>query len=144
MSKYFAILLLFFVSVSIFCTETEDYQAVGTELLHRLWESFKEADMEAIEAMISEGFQSVHQDGASDYKEEIELVSKLAIDDYKLDDIKISSEENVIVITYTVSVAETIAGKRLSKTPASRLTVFTKNPTGWKWTAHANLKPMNQ
>ena len=50
----------------------------------------------------------------------------------------------VIVVTYLVTVAETIDGKRLSKAPAPRLTVFLKTDKGWQWLAHANLHPLKQ
>jgi len=142
MKKTIVMFLLVLVSTSIFSMEREEVDAVGTKLLEQLWEGFKNADMDAIENLIAKGFQSVHQNGANDFKEEMELITKLNIAEYKLTDIKITSEENVIIISYKVSVAETIEGKRLDKMAAPRLTVFAKTDNGWKWVAHANLKPL--
>jgi len=59
-----------------------------------------------------------------------------------LSDIKITRNGPVIIATYSVSVAETIEGKRLTHRPAPRLIVFLKTAHGWQWIAHANLKPL--
>ena len=98
--------------------------------------------MEAIEKTISKGFQSVHQYGSSNREQEIELIKGLKLGEYTLTDIKITQDGPVIVATYFVSVAETIEGKRLSKQPAPRMSVFLQTDGGWKWIAHANLKPL--
>ena len=47
-----------------------------------------------------------------------------------------------IIVSYFVSVEETIEGKRLSSKPAARLTIFLKTDSGWQWIAHANLNPL--
>ena len=98
--------------------------------------------MEAIEKTISKGFQSVHQYGSSNRDQEIELIKGLKLGEYTLTDIKITQDGPVIVATYFVSVEETIKGKILSKEPAPRMSVFLKTDSGWKWIAHANLKPL--
>jgi len=115
---------------------------LGETLLRKLWADMKETDLKAINETIAEGFQAVHQDGANNRRQEIELISKLDLSDYTLSDIKITQDGPVIVATYFVSVSETIKGKRLSKKPAPRLSVFLKTDKGWKWVAHANLKPL--
>ena len=117
-------------------------KSLGTKLLRQLWSDMEKPDMEAIEKTISKGFQSVHQYGSSDREQEIELIKGLKLGEYTLTDIKITQDGPVIVATYFVSVAETIEGKRLSKTPAPRMSVFLKTDSGWKWIAHANLKPI--
>lgn len=115
---------------------------LGEKLLRQLWADMQKSDMEGIEKTIAQGFQAVHQNGAVNREEEIELIKGLKLGDYTLSDIKITQNESVIVATYFVSVEETIKGKRLSKTPEPRLSVFYKTDGGWKWIAHANLKPL--
>jgi len=117
-------------------------KCLGEKLLLQLWSDMEKPDMEAIEKTISKGFQSVHQYGASNYEQEIELIKGLKLGEYTLTDIKITQDGPVIVATYFVSVEETIKGKVLSKQPAPRMSVFLQTDSGWKWIAHANLKPL--
>lgn len=115
---------------------------LGEKLLRQLWADMQKPDMEGIEKTIAKGFQSVHPDGSNNREEEIKLIKGLKLGNYTLSNIKITQNESVIVATYLVSVEETIEGKRLSKTPAPRLSVFLKTDSGWKWIANANLKPL--
>jgi hypothetical protein len=115
---------------------------LGEKLVRQLWADMQKPDIEGIEKTIAEGFQSVHQSGASNREEEIELIKGLKLGNYTLSDMKITQNESVIVATYFVSVEETIMGKRLPKKPEPRLSVFVKTDSGWKWIAHANLKPL--
>lgn len=96
--------------------------------------------MERIEKTTAEGFQSVHQYGSNTREQEIKLIKTLNLGEYTLSDIEITQNGPVIVATYLVSVAETIKGTRLSQKPSTRLSVFLKTDSGWKWIAHANLK----
>ena len=116
--------------------------ALGEKLLKQLWTNIRKGDMEALGLMTTAGFQSVHQFGANDKAQEMALIKGLAIDSYLLSQIKVTGTDSVIVASYFVSVAETIKGERLSKTPAPRLTVFVKQGDAWHWLAHANLKPL--
>ncbi len=115
---------------------------MGKKLLERFWMAVKNNDMNSIDQILAPGFQSVHQYGSGDRRNELELIKKLHIDSYTLTKIKVTRNGPAIVITYFVSVEETIKGKRLSKTPAPRMTVFVETEAGWQLTAHANLKPM--
>jgi len=49
-----------------------------------------------------------------------------------------------MIVSYFVSVGETIDAKRLSTESAARLTIFLKTDSGWQWIAHANLNPLKQ
>ena len=134
--------LVFMFSASITgAQELTDVQ-LGENLLAQLWNAIKANDIELLDELLAPGFQSVHSDGARNRAEEIKLLKSLDIDDYKLSDINITRNGNVMVATYFIAVEETIKGKRLSKVPAPRLSVFLKNKGSWKWLAHANLKPV--
>ena len=80
----------------------------------------KNTDMKAIDQIMADGFQSVHEDGASNRAQEIELISKLNMSDYTLTDIKASRSGPVMIVTYFVSVEETIEGNRLTKNPGGK------------------------
>ena len=126
----------YFIGTGVYLAE----MTLGETLVRQLWTDMKETDMKAINETISEGFQAVHQYGTNNRQQEIELISKLRLGDYTLSDIKITQNGPLIIATYFVSVNETIKGKRLSKKPAPRLSVFLKVKDGWQWIAHANLK----
>lgn len=115
---------------------------LGEKLLKQLWTNIQRGDMEALDQMTAAGFQSVHQFGANDKAQEMDLIKGLKIDSYLLSKIKVTGTDTVIVTSYFVSVAETIKGERLSKVPAPRLTIFVKTDSGWNWLAHGNLKPL--
>ena len=135
---------VFINQVCIFAGDAGGDQSPGETLVRELWEDMRQTDMKALEKKIAKGFQSVHQDGASNRDEELELLKHLNFDEYILSDIQITQNGPVIVATYFVSVQETIKGQRLSKEPAPRLSVFLNTDSGWQWIAHANLKPLNK
>ncbi len=121
----------------------DDSAATAEKLLRTLWDSMKAGDMEGIGKTMAPGFQSVHQDGSMGSEGELALIKGLKIESYSLSDVKASECGSTIVISYKVSVEESIGGKRLSKKPAPRLSVFVKTEEGWKWLAHANLKSLD-
>lgn len=134
----------FFASAVRAAPAAVDDQALGEQLVRQLWVDMKDNDMEAIGKSLAQGFQSVHQNGASDREQEITLVAGLKLGDYTLSNIKITRNGPAIVATYLVTVAETLNGVRLEKQPAPRLSVFLHTDGGWQWLAHANLIPMQK
>lgn len=142
MTLIIVLTFLLMVPVALAGQEVSSESGLGEGLLRQLWEDMEKPDIEAIENTIAYGFQSVHQYGSNDREQEIELIKGLDLGEYTLSDIKITQNGPVIVATYFVSVKETIEGERLTKKPAPRLSVFLKTESGWKWVAHANLKPL--
>lgn len=116
--------------------------ANGEALVRQLWTDFSNCDEAVLEQWMAPGFQSVHPDGARTRMEELELLLGLQLGDYVLDDFHSTQTKEVIVVTYSVSVRETIEGKIFSKNPAQRMSVFIYDDNNWKWLAHANLHPM--
>lgn len=115
-------------------------QSQGEKLVRDLWALFAAKDLANIEAMTSPAFQSVHTFGAYDKAQEMKLLADLNLGPYTLSDFKVTEQGPVILVSYKVSVAETIDGKRLNKKPAPRLSIFINTDQGWQWVAHANLK----
>lgn len=116
----------------------------GEKLVRQLWSDFKRNNREVFENWIADGFQSIHQDGSRNKAEQITLLMNLNLGDYTLSNFKTTQNENIVIVTYTVSVHETIDGKVLPTSPAQRLSIFQKIDNDWKWIAHANLNPMNK
>ncbi len=116
----------------------------GEKLVRALWKDFNKDDKATFEKWLSPGFQSVHEDKARNKDGEINVLMALHLGDYTLDNFISTQDENVLVVTYSVAVQETIDGKLLPGAPAERLTVFMHNGKDWKWIAHANLNPMEK
>lgn len=114
----------------------------GEKLVRQLFADMKSANIPAIRKIISPAFQSIHQDGARNCDQQIELVKGLNMAAPVLGDFVETRNGSVLVVTYTVKAEETIGGKQLAGKPARRLTVFQETPEGWRWIAHANLQAM--
>ncbi|MCF7833257.1 MAG: nuclear transport factor 2 family protein [Candidatus Marinimicrobia bacterium] len=116
----------------------------GEKLVRALWEDFNKDDKATFEKWLSPGFQSVHEDKARNMDGEINLLMALHLGAYTLDNFISTQDGNVLIVTYTVAVHETIDGEVLPGAPAERLTVFMHDDKNWKWIAHANLNPMEK
>lgn len=135
------LMLVFLVSMHppVFSEGVTDHQ-MGEILLKEMWDAMKNGDMVLLDRKLAEGFQSVHMDGARDRAAELELLRGLDIENYTLSNIKATRQGDILIVTYSVSVEETISGQRTTNEPAPRLSVFFKQNNAWQWLAHANLK----
>ena len=93
----------------------------------------KAKNWNAVESRIADGFQSVHPDGPRDRAGEIALLKKMNLGDFTLSNFKSTVVGDNIVVTFTMTVAQTIDGKQLSPKPAYRLSVWKKGASGWQW-----------
>jgi len=119
-------------------------RSLGEKLVRQLWADAKAGNVEALEKVMAQGFQSIHEDGARDRKGELQLIKGVNLGKYTLTNLKVTQNGPVVIVTYFVSVEETIKGKRLSATkPAARLSAWLKTDSGWKWIIHANLRSLN-
>ena len=119
-------------------------QVNGEQMERQLWVEIKAQNMEYVESKIAVGFQSAHPDGARNREQEIELMKGLHMGEYELTDFQVTQNGSFIVVTYKVSVEETIDGQVLPTEPAARLSVWAKTDKGWQWISHANLNPMKK
>jgi len=116
----------------------------GEQMERQFWEEIKAQNMEYVESKIAIGFQSAHPDGARNRNQELELMKGLQMGEYELTDFQVTQNGSFIVVTYKVSVEETINGQVLPTEPAARLSVWAKTDKGWQWISHANLNPMKK
>jgi len=107
-----------------------------------MWEDIKAKNWKAVEDKIAEGFQSVHPDGARDRANEISLIKNLSVGQVEFNDFRSTMSGDNIVVTYMISVQETIDLERLPTKPTPRLSVRKKGTDGWQWICHANLNPI--
>jgi hypothetical protein len=123
-------------------TPTAAGASEGEKLERQMSADIKAKNWNAVESRIAEGFQSVHPHGARDRAGEIALLKKMNLGEFTLSNFKSTMIGDNIVVTFTMTVAETIDGKRLPAKPAYRLSVWKKGAHGWQWISHANLTPI--
>jgi len=143
--KLVAIMTVVFLVIcqsGVIAQESTTEFSLGEDMVRELWNDFKTQNMSALESKIAPGFQSIHEDGARDAEAQLKLLKELNLGEYILSNFKVTQVGPAIIVSYFVSVEETIEGKRLSTKPAARLTIFLKTDNGWQWIAHANLNPL--
>ncbi|PYJ60879.1 MAG: nuclear transport factor 2 family protein [Verrucomicrobia bacterium] len=114
----------------------------GEKMEKQIWEDIKAKNWNAVDAKIAEGFQSVHPDGARDRTGEITLIKNLDVGQVTFNDFRSTMSGDNIVVSYMISVQETIDLERLPTKPTPRLSVWKKGTHGWQWICHANLNPI--
>jgi uncharacterized protein DUF4440 len=117
-------------------------ESKGEALERQIWADMKSRNWTSLRAKIAPGFQSVHPDGPRDKAGELALIKGLHLGKYKLKDFDVTQSGDSLIVTYWISVQETIDGERLSTKPAQRMSVWKKTAAGWQWIAHANLNPL--
>ncbi|MEL7835273.1 nuclear transport factor 2 family protein [Fodinibius sp. Rm-B-1B1-1] len=150
-SLVFIISLILLVGTFLGCeqknrTAADPPEADAIQLEKRMWKAMSNKNISWIKKHMAEEFQSVHSDGARNRSAELQLIKGLNLGDYTLSNFKTTQSNNQIVVTYSISVIETIDGERTNTEPAPRLSVWSWQPDDevWQWTAHANLKPMSE
>lgn len=137
-----SLLLISLVIVASLSARTPVPPPDGEQMERQIWSDMKAKNLAAVEAKIAPAFQSVHPDGARDRAGEIALIKGLKVGPYTLKDFKVTNNGDQLIVTYSISVVETVGGKQLSTKPAMRQSVWAKNAAGWQWIAHANLNPL--
>ena len=138
---------IFCLSLSVVCLGAQETPSAvgashGEKLEREMANDIKAKNWNAVEARIADGFQSVHPDGIRDRAGEIALLKQMDFGDFTLSNFKSTTIGDNIVVTFTMTVAETIDGKRLPAKPAYRLSVWKKRVNGWQWISHANFTPI--
>jgi hypothetical protein len=114
----------------------------GEKMERQMWEDIKAKNWKAVEGKIAEGFQSVHPDGARDRANEISLIENLNIGQVEFNNFKSTMSGDNVVVTYMISVQETIDLEQLPTKATPRLSVWKKGAGDWQWICHANLNPI--
>ena len=123
-------------------TATPSGTSEGEKLERQMASDIQAKNWKEVEARISDGFQSVHPDGVRDRAGEIALLKGMNFGAFTLSNFKSTTIGYNIVVTFTMTVAETIDGKQLPAKPAYRLSVWKKGVNGWQWISHANFTPI--
>ena len=117
----------------------EQTSGEGEKIERQFWEDMKSFNLKALESKIAPEFQSIHSDGPRNKSGELELIKNLKLSKFSLTDFKITQQDNILIITYSVSAPEVIDEHHLSRTPTPRMSIWKKNHDHWQIIAHANL-----
>ena len=109
-----------------------------------MWGFAKEKKWAELKARFAPTYLMVDEHGVSDLKSSLEALSKMDLQVFSLTDFKVTRTGNTAVVTYKADVAETIAGKRIEKQKALRVTVWVKSDKGWMMVLHANFNPFGK
>ena len=133
----FLISIIFLIASpsQVICSDSKE----GEILVNKLWSGLKERKMEEIYRMIAPGFEAVSKKGLRDRGQEIKFLGGLYINKYSLNDLTVTRNGPVTLISYRISAEGTLQGKPVSIKSGNRLSVFLKTDTGWLWIAHANF-----
>src|SRR5215475_13096116 len=84
----------------------------GEKLERQMASDLQAKNWKAVEARIADGFQSVHPDGVRDRAGEIALLKGMNFGAFTLSNFKSTTIGDNIVVTFTMTVAETIDRKQ--------------------------------
>lgn len=119
--------------------DSTDKDEIGEKLVRGIFKDIHDSNISSLSSKLSENFQVVRSSGATDRKGEIEILKGIDLEEYTLDNFKVTRQDQTLIVTYTVKADETIQGETVPKEPVPRLSIFIKTDSGWKWLAHANL-----
>lgn len=111
----------------------------GEHLEREIWDNMKTFNWSELEKKIAPEFQSIHKDGPRDRTGELALIKNLNLGKYNLSNFKSSRQGDTLIVTYAISVDETIDDRRSSGRTTNRMSIWRNNKGQWQWLAHANL-----
>lgn len=112
----------------------------GERLEKQIWADMKALNMKEIEKKLAPEFQSIHLDGQRNRASELELIKNLHLGNYTISNLKSTEQGDTLIVTYQISVEETIDKRHLTHKASPRLSVWKRNRNNeWQWIAHANL-----
>lgn len=110
----------------------------GKVMVQRFFTLLRSGDTEGLNALLTPGFQAVRANGGVQGKASY-LATPPQVDRFSISNLKGTRSGNVLVVSYRVTVTETIGGRDQPVGPAPRLSVFQWQNGGWHLAAHANF-----
>jgi hypothetical protein len=133
-----------FFAIALFASNVLLGQISQGEMLEKqMWADIKEQNFEAIERHIAEDFQSIRPDGARTRDQELEYMKHLTLGNYTISDMKVTEDDDTLVVTYTIAYQASNGVEALSSKRASGLSLWRNNGEMWHWIAHAELIPIS-
>jgi hypothetical protein len=112
--------------------------AEGRALVQRYFVLLKRGDRSGLNALLAPNFQVVRANGGVQNKASY-LANPPKVDRYTITNVVGTRYPGVLVVTYRLTVIETIDGVEQPTGPAPRLSVFHRQNGRWRLVAHANF-----
>lgn len=110
----------------------------GGESLERVfWHDLKAQNWKDLEPHLAATYVLVTPDGTFDRERALERWRQLDLQDYSLGEFTVQLNGNAYVVSYTVTMKGTLAGKALPATPIRAMTVWQQYARDWLALAHS-------
>ena len=109
----------------------------GESLERAFWHDLKAKNWRDIEPHLAATYVLVTPDGTFDRTAALERWRQLDIQDYSLGEFTVQLNGNAYVVSYTVTMKGTLAGKTLPSTPIRAMTVWQQYARDWLALAHS-------
>jgi hypothetical protein len=109
----------------------------GESLERAFWRDLKAKNWKDLEPHVAATYVLVTPDGSFDRTAALERWRQLDLHDYSLGEFTIQLNGNAYVVSYTVTMKGTMAGKTLPSTPIRAMTVWQQYARDWLALAHS-------
>lgn len=124
-------------------TGTSTPTSRGQALVERFFTLLQNQDRQELKVFLAANFQSVRANGGVQDKGSY-LVDPPKVDSFTISKLKGTQSNGLLVVSYRLSVSETIGGVEQPGRPAPRLSVFHRESGAWRLSAHANFGAINK
>jgi hypothetical protein len=110
----------------------------GQALVQRFFTLLRNQDRKGLNVLLASNFQSVRANGSVQDKASY-LIDPPKVGGFRISKLRGTQGNGVLVVSYRLSVIETIGGVKQPGKPAPRLSVFHREKGAWRLAAHANF-----
>lgn len=115
----------------------------GRVLVQRFFTLLREEDSSGLNALLAPSFQVVRANGGVQNKASY-LADPPKIDRFRITKVKGTRNAGALVVSYQLTVIETIGGIDQPTKPSPRLSVFHRQNGAWRLVAHANFNAIRK
>ena len=137
-SVIIAACLILFASLSLY--SQDDLKAAGEKMERGLFQTVKDKDLNTLEGLIANGFQSMHSDGPKSRTVAIDYIKSKTFKYYHFSDIVVTNNDagTNIVISYKLTFSENLEMTEEEKGKyVNNLSVWQKSGDKWQWISHS-------
>ena len=117
--------------------------SLAEQLETQIWQDIKEKKWDDMDKQLAPYFQLALFDGARTKAQYVNFAKALHLSDFTFSNFVVTEGPGVLIVTYDVTVSETISGMHLTS-KAVRQSVWQKNGDKWQWIAHSILLPIQR
>jgi hypothetical protein len=109
----------------------------GESLERAFWNDLKAKNWKDLEPHIASNYVLVTPEGTFNHAEALERWKRLDLQEYSLGDFNIQLSGNAYIVSYSVMMRGTLAGKPLPTTPVRAMSVWQQYARDWVTLAHS-------